>query len=224
MDDHSLEELVAAVAHETVEEFRHSRKDRMGDGFAANESARLSRLALRFLQLDRGRVADFRIEEMEQLHAITLDGITVSVKMDRVDRLEDGRRVLIDYKSGKVSRSSWQGERPEEPQLPLYTTLLDDVSAVLFGQVQVGEVAYKGEQEEESLLEGADGKGWGGRRKVVVNEGWEQQIGWWREVVTALAAEFREGIAKVDPLRGKSSCQYCGLEPLCRVEYEVEEQ
>ncbi|MBL6968868.1 MAG: PD-(D/E)XK nuclease family protein, partial [Gammaproteobacteria bacterium] len=210
IDEQVLRSLVAAVAEETVEKFRHSRKDRMGDDFAANEAARLSRLAMRFLQLDRGRVAEFRIEEMEQLHTIALDGITISVKMDRVDRLEDGRRVLIDYKSGKVSSASWQGERPEEPQLPLYTTLLDDVAAVLFGQVQVGEVAYKGEQEDESLLKGADGKGRGGRRKVVVSGGWGEQIGQWRAVVTDLAVEFREGVATVDPLKGKNSCQYCG--------------
>ncbi len=222
LSEQELTALVAAAAEETVEEFRLSRQDRMGDGFAANESARLAQLAMRFLELDRGRVTSFRVEEMERLHRVTLDGISISVKMDRVDRLDDGRRILIDYKSGKVSRSGWQGERPEEPQLPLYTTLLDDVAAVLFGQIQVGEVAYKGEQEEESLLEGADGKGWGGKRKVVVSEGWEQQISQWERVVTELAGEFREGVALVAPLKGKSSCQYCGLEPLCRVEYEVE--
>ena len=56
----------------------------------------------------------------------------------------------------------------------------------------------------------------------MVSEGWEQQISQWERVVTELAGEFREGVALVAPLKGKSSCQYCGLEPLCRVEYEVE--
>ncbi|MBL6969607.1 MAG: hypothetical protein ISR71_05195, partial [Gammaproteobacteria bacterium] len=60
--------------------------------------------------------------------------------------------------------------------------------------------------------------------KVVVSGGWGEQIGQWRAVVTDLAVEFREGVATVDPLKGKNSCQYCGLESLCRVEYEVAEK
>lgn len=219
LDEAALRQLVVQVADETVEQFRHSRKDRMGDRFSQSESGRLGRLALRALELDRKRVLEFMVEEMEQQHRVDLEGVSFSVKMDRVDRLEDGRRILIDYKGGRVSRSSWQGERPEEPQLPLYATLLQQVSAVLFGQIRVDEVLYKGEQADEELLQGADG---GRYRKVVVTQPWEQQIEQWRGVVASLAREFRQGVATVDPLKGRGSCQYCGLEPLCRVEYERE--
>ncbi len=216
LDGAALRRLVVQVADEVVERFRHSRKDRMGAHFSQNESGRLSRLALRALELDRNRVMEFVVEEMEQLHAVELGGITFSIKMDRVDRLEDGRRILIDYKGGRVSRTSWQGERPEEPQLPLYATLLEQVSAVLFGQLRVDEVAYKGEQADEELLQGADG---GRYKKVVVTHPWEQQLDHWKGVVASLAREFHQGVATVAPLRGRGSCQYCGLEPLCRVEY-----
>ena len=39
-----------------------------------------------------------------------------------MDRLADGARVLIDYKTG-VATADWRGERPDNPQLPIYALL-----------------------------------------------------------------------------------------------------
>ncbi len=216
MDDGALRSLVYKVAGGVVEQFRHRLQARIGPRFAANEHERLSQLALRALQLDRQRQMPFRVEEMERQHQVELAGLTFSVKMDRVDQIADGGRILIDYKSGKVNRSDWQGERPAAPQLPLYAILLDQVSAVLYGQIRAEEVCYRGEQQEASVMEGVAG---GGRSPAVaVSEAWREQLQAWRVVLEALAQEFRDGVATVDPLHGSSSCQYCGLEPLCRVE------
>ncbi len=187
--------------------------------FAHNEGRRLGQLADRALDLDRQRTTPFVVEAMEQQHRVMLGGLQLSVKMDRVDRLEDGGRVLIDYKSGKVSRSGWEGARPAAPQLPLYATLLEQVAAVLYAQIRADEVVYKGAQQEESVMEGAAGTG-GRSRPVTTVEEWDQQLAEWHREVTALAEEFRQGVATVTPSQGRNSCQYCGLQPLCRVEYE----
>ena len=45
-----------------------------------------------------------------------------AVSIDRVDRLADGARVLIDYKTGNAA-ADWRGERPDNPQLPIYALL-----------------------------------------------------------------------------------------------------
>jgi ATP-dependent helicase/nuclease subunit B len=75
-------------------------------------------------------------------------------------------------------------------------------------------VLYRGEQQSEAVMAGA-----AGAAAVVVAEGWTQQLQQWREVLERLAQEFRRGEVGVTPLQGRSSCQYCGLEPLCRVEW-----
>ena len=41
------------------------------------------------------------------------------VRIDRVDRLADDARVLIDYKTGAAT-TDWRGDRPDNPQLPIY--------------------------------------------------------------------------------------------------------
>ncbi|HIJ21649.1 MAG: hypothetical protein HON68_04250 [Gammaproteobacteria bacterium] len=216
IDEPTLQQTIYKIAAGTVEQFRDTRKGAIGPRFSENEVQRLSAMTLSALQLDRQRVLPFVVEEMEQQHQIELGGVVLSIKMDRVDRTEDGRRILIDYKSGKVNRADWEGERPKAPQLPLYAILLEQVAAVLYSQIKADEVLYKGEQQEEAVLAGAQG----GKRRpaVTVSENWSAQLKQWHHAVEALAIEFRNGVATVDPQKGSSSCQYCGLEPLCRVE------
>jgi len=49
------------------------------------------------------------------------------VRLDRIDRLNDDSLLVIDYKSGTVSPSSWDLPRPDDVQLPLYAGFaLDD--------------------------------------------------------------------------------------------------
>lgn len=215
LDDRALRALVYKIAGGVVEQYRHAHQQRLGVQFASNEQQRLTEQVTQMLQLDRQRSAAFHVVEQEQQHQIELGGLQLSVKIDRVDQLEDGRKVVIDYKSGAVSRSEWSGERPTAPQLPLYALLLEQVAAVLYGQVRADEVGYQGEQMDAAVMEGAV-KG----KRVVVNEAWAQQLQLWRSALTSLAEEFRQGVVDVAPLYGPASCQYCGLQPLCRVEHE----
>jgi len=46
---------------------------------------------------------------------------------------------------------------------------------------------------------------------------WDAVLQLWREQVNALAAEFVAGRSEVTP-RNEKACNYCGLEPVCRIE------
>ena len=59
-------------------------------------------------------------------------------------------------------------------------------------------------------------------------ENWRALNELWRENLERLAQGFVDGVAGVDPL-SPSSCTWCGLQPLCRVDIageplEMEEQ
>ena len=73
-----------------------------------------------------------------------------------VDVLEDGRRVIIDYKSGKANVNAWATDRPDEPQMPLYAvTHPEAVAAVAFARLKRGtDFGFAGLAEFEDILPG----------------------------------------------------------------------
>ena len=50
---------------------------------------------------------------------------------------------------------------------------------------------------------------------------WQELNAQWADHLQRLAQEFVQGHARVDPLSG-NSCQWCGLQPLCRVNLQLE--
>jgi len=126
-----------------------------------------------------------------------------------VDELADGRRVLLDYKTGEVKKGAWEGERPDEPQLPLYAVTEDEgeLAAVAFAQTKTGDMRFRGVQSESGILPG----------RVDALANMSEQVGDWRRVLTMLAEDFRNGLADADPKRGKKTCAFCGLPALCRI-------
>ena len=133
--------------------------------------------------------------------------------MDRVDELEDGTRVILDYKSGKTSIKSWEGERPDEPQLPLYAIDMrqrQPVAAVLFAQLRTGDLGFNGLASRIGIAP---------KLKPVgdTEAEWQTQLDTWRTTLTTLAEAYRAGDARVDPKEFPRTCEHCGLQALCRV-------
>src|SRR5258706_7252117 len=69
----------------------------------------------------------------EERRRIVFSGVTFDARIDRMDRLESGGHAIVDYKTGggNVTAKRWQGERPDEPQLPLYAvSVKEEITAV----------------------------------------------------------------------------------------------
>ena len=130
-------------------------------------------------------------------------------KLDRVDELEDGRRIVIDYKSSAAPANAWLGERPDEPQLPLYLVASEpDAVAIAFAQVKAGAMMFAALAADESLLP---------VYKSLPDIGWDAQVAAWREVLARLATQFAAGAAAVQPKNPQTTCRNCNLQPLCRI-------
>ena len=116
--------------------------------------------------------------------------------------------MLIDYKTGSPTPAQWDGDRPDEPQLPVYAVTSGlDLAAVAFAQIRVGDLRFKGTATSAEVLPGAKPN----------DIEWETQLAQWRSVLEKLAADFRDGVATVDPKTPGKTCEYCGLQSLCRV-------
>lgn len=189
-----------------IQRFEEDRGASLPERFAALERRRLERILTDWLELEKRR-EPFEVIKPEGERDAEVGGIHFRVKIDRIDRIAGGRDVIIDYKTGTSSVRTWETERPEEPQLPLYSVVYGErpLAGVLFGQLKTGEVKFKGLVDGAVVIPGADSDDLAGR------------IDGWRKVMERLAADFRAGHAEADPKEPAKSCRYCSLACLCRI-------
>ena len=189
--------------------------DPWGAAYIAVEKARLLRLLLEWLECESAREPFTVIDIERELKDVEVHGLRFNLRIDRVDQLEDGTRLLVDYKTGKVSAAKWSGERPEEPQLPLYAThgRVTDVAGVAFAQLRVGDAGLIARVDRpEAVVRDS--------KSVTPLTTLERQE--WSDALAGLAGSFLRGEAIVNPKRKAETCKYCGLQGLCRV-HEAQE-
>jgi len=191
--------------------------------FSEIEARRLLALLKVWLEVEKQR-QPFVVKGLEKKLSVNVNGVEVNLLIDRVDELEAGGKIIIDYKTGTVSPKQWFGERPEDPQLPLYSTVEGgDIDAVLFGQVRADGSDFKGVVSSDELIPGLPPKRKGEQADAC--EHWPNVLTEWKTTIETLAEQFQQGIATVDPLKGSTTCQssYCELMPLCRIHEQSDE-
>ncbi len=212
MAEEALMSAIGAAVHAALEELARDRSQTLTGRFRDIESKRLTRLLRAWLEEEKQR-APFKVVAAEQKSTIKLGGLVVEGRMDRVDELEDGTRVILDYKSGKTSTKSWEGERPDEPQLPLYAIDMrqrQPVAAALFAQLRAGELGFNGLAARIGIAPKVKPAGEN-------EDAWQAQLDAWQATLTTLAEAYRAGDARVDPKEFPRTCEHCGLQALCRV-------
>lgn len=221
----SLRALPEAAESELIERcVSEAAREIWGDAQHPPPRARERRRAVRLMRslcaLERER-APFTVAgtELERALHLPLKGplssatARLSLRIDRIDRLESGGSAILDYKSGQSKSTDWYGERPSHPQLLAYLAAMEEeVVALATVNVTAREVRFDGIARSAKLLPkvkavlppaGGDG------------DPWELRKGEWLECVERLAAGFVSGNAAVDPKQG--ACEHCHVKSVCRV-------
>ncbi len=177
---------------------------------------RLLRLLMPWLEVELAR-SPFAVLDTEREEFVTVGPLQLKVRMDRIDNILDeaGERLgeaYIDYKTGAAgSPAQWNGLRPDEPQLPLYTLISPEPEKVMglaFAKLRVGkEMRYNGLQAQSGIFGGS-------AKKQVDLVG---QIAEWKLTLVQLAEDFAAGRVDVDPKQYPQTCAHCGQRMLCRV-------
>lgn len=187
------------------------------------EAARLIRLLTAWLEFEAGRVP-FTVERTEAKAEPTIAGLQLKLRLDRIDRLNDGSLLVVDYKTGNVDAKAWELPRPEDVQLPIYACYGQDsgkeVGGLVFAQVQTGDgkQAFAGcvKDAKATLLSKLRNN-----TNLVKKPLTGDQLRNWSERIKELAEEFVAGRADVDPRDYPDTCEYCGLESVCRVQEQT---
>lgn len=161
--------------------------------------------------------APFTVTGHEQPIEMVFAGLTLKGTIDRLDQLEDGSTMLIDYKTGRTSRNDWLPEpRIVDPQMPAYAiSLPTPPAAIAFARLRAEEQKFEGLGDDVEDIKGV-AKLSKENRKFKEVEDWPTLLQAWRTHIDALAEDFISGNATVAP-RDANVCRRCHLQGLCRI-------
>lgn len=213
-----LRAFVAKHARRTIaEKIPAASREQMPQRYLELEEQRLTRLVTEWLQFETTRIP-FTVAATEVDASPTVAGLTLKLRLDRVDRVNDDSLIVIDYKTGDVSPKSWELPRPDDVQLPLYAgfAISDaELGGLLFAKVRPGELCFTGRVGDAASTLFSD---LGHSSALVKNPLTAEQLIDWREHIEQLARDFLGGRAEVDPREYPTTCKRCGLHTLCRIQ------
>ncbi|MCW5588860.1 MAG: PD-(D/E)XK nuclease family protein [Legionellales bacterium] len=177
------------------------------------ECERVTQLLIAWCEIEKTHEA-FVVKEVEAARTMTINSLSLNLKVDRIDQLADGSTLIIDYKTGKTSFAGWCDARLSEPQLPLYC-LMENAQGIAFAQIRSQEMALKGICRSANSTPGIKIPA-----EIKHEHGvwsWDALLHHWQTTLHHLAEEFLQGIARVDPVDGEKTCRLCDLQPFCRI-------
>lgn len=209
LDAAALDNQLDAAINTAINELNLPQQQR----FLQNESERLRRLLTPWLHFEQQRPA-FDVMALEQSHNFKLGLLPLNLRLDRIDSV-NGQWLLIDYKSGTTDPKKWLGNRPEEPQLPLYAVALSDqqqpVAAIAFAELQQKQQRLQG-IGNPSLCDGIkapDARG-------IEQADWAALLNHWRHSLLNLADELINGVTPLTFSSPQSELYLSHLSPLLR--------
>ena len=211
--------VAAHVQRTLAQELRPHLRERMPRRYLELEEQRLTRLLSEWLECEAARV-EFTVAEIETKRTVSIDALTLDLRLDRIDRLNDGSLLVIDYKTGDVSPKLWELLRPDDVQLPLYAGFAIDrereaLGGLVFAKVRAGEMNFAGHVGDAAATLFSSLKG---TSPLVKKPFTAEQFLEWKDYLYQLARDFLAGRADVDPRKAPETCARCGLQTLCRIQ------
>jgi len=174
-----------------------------GHHYRMIEKDRLTKLLIEWIEEEKKRPG-FIVEDLEVKKTASFGNLDISLRIDRIDRIDD-KLLIIDYKSGSINPSHWDGERPKDPQLPLYVSACRPaVNGCAFAQIKAGNIRFSGISDSQ-LLDNEKG-----------NRGWSESVALWHESMDTLASEFTAGVAQMEVIHPSGVIYQTYLLPLNR--------
>jgi hypothetical protein len=186
----------------------------------------VTQLVGRLLVHERQR-PPFTVDLAEMSEQYAIGGLSITLRPDRIDVLEGGRQLLIDYKLGESHQPrKWLDAvpgRPPRPQLPLYALAhADRLSGLAYAVLSPAAVEYRGWSDGTPIGSGIVPYPRGVRIDLGDPADWDALLHHWRFTLTRLAERYVAGDAAVDPL--PQECSTCHLSTLCRIHEAPEAQ
>jgi len=190
MSDEQLNTELRGVISEAINERFGGEKGVLGI-VAGQEVDRLQRVILRFFEVEKRRSAFEVTGWEEERQELIGDRMELYLKLDRIDELEGGERIVIDYKSGTVPGKRWEPPRPLEPQLPVYAvTNVAQGIAIATVSADRSKLGIRGISDAETGLKTFQTVE---KYKYSEADDWAGLVAEWRQSFDLLSKEFMGG-------------------------------
>ena len=203
LSDEALMDLVNKTIEFVLSEASRHIYLLQNSAFFAIEVQRLEALILESLELDKNR-EPFKVIGTEVPREIELSGLKFSIVIDRIDQLNDGSLIIIDYKTGQPVLSSLFRDPIAEPQLLLYaiseSSHQQNVAGIVFMQAHLKACKYIGVTEEPDMLKGVTAL-----RDYKNNpypDDFSEAIQTWKQILEQIAEDFKHGNAQLTDYSG----------------------
>lgn len=223
IDVEPLKAQLDGIATQVMHAFNAEFSQPFSEVFCQLEAERLSKLALTWLwQVERERPQAYSVTAIEKEFKPLIEGIQVKLIIDRVDTLDDGRLVVIDYKTGGAPDfKNWASDRITEPQLPIYAAFVlqdADIAAVCFGKLRLTDGGFAGVAADDDLLPGI--KAFNHEKNTLFDPvqfpDWAAVRQHWQTQITQTALVLKAGEASV-VFADEADLAYCDVLPLLRL-------
>jgi hypothetical protein len=146
----------------------------------ALERQRVERLLQELAEVDMQR-EPFSVHALEQSTEFVLAGVRLGLRVDRIDRFDDGSVAILDYKTGSGRKFLDSNGEPADAQLVVYAVAAaDPVAALGFYNVDSRETAL-------------DGSG----RDAMGDAAWQEALERWSRSIESAAGEFAAGDVRI---------------------------
>lgn len=173
-----------------------------------SEKEFLKSILYQWLSYEKNNRSFFSVIHCEQMHEININRINFKVRIDRIDQYDDNSKLLIDYKTGKVSpKSQWRSLK--DLQIPIYAvfTNISGLNAISIGKININNIELFGLSSQ--LKTPSDGN-------IVQIKDWNKIIHQWKADIEQIASEYLSGKATV-VFERENDLRYCNVLPLLRI-------
>lgn len=183
----------------------------LGNTILRIERQRTVDLIKLWLHQERAR-APFKVLERETTVEAEIGGMQIKIRIDRIDEMESGQRLAIDYKTGRADIREWIGDRPDNLQMPVYA-VSDKADGVAIASLRKDDVKMRGiitSDATDGLLDASALP-----ERLELPNGWDNLKEHWQATLERLGGEYQAGVNTLTPSHPKH-CRTCQYQPICR--------
>ena len=182
------------------------------------EIKRLQDVILKWFNYEKLRKEPFVVLALEKIFEFTIAGVTLKLRLDRIDQLASNHTVVIDYKTSKRSQISNLLKTPIiESQLPLYA-IYGDADAIAVAIVNGSNIGLQSISSIDGWISCDKPKTYPAKKILdIAPQNYTALKKRWKDELKHQMLLYLHGESTVTP--SVKSCQYCEYQIVCRMAY-----